>query len=900
LKQHSIVWAVALTLALAGPADAQTGAQASAAAAATAPLIATDGVMRATLDNGLRIVVVPDRLAPVVTTNLSYLAGSNEAPPGFPGTAHALEHMMFRGSAGLDRDQLFELGALLGGNYNATTNETVTQYTYTVPAADLALALRSEALRMRGLTLTEEDWTQERGAINQEVSRNNSSPFYLYSAQVQALLFAGTPYEFDALGTRPSFEKTDAALLRRFYDQWYAPNNAILVIAGDVEPAAAIAQARSIFGGIARRDLPAHAPVALAPVQAQTINLPTSFGTGIAAIAVRMPGLAARDFAAADVLGDVLGSQRGEMNALVTSGRALSASFSYQPRAGVGQGLAIAAFPRGGDPAPVLADLRRVLQAAAAGNIPAELVEAAKRQEMAQLAFEADSISGLANAWSRALAMQGLNSPDDLAQAYEAVTVADVMRVARDVLDLDHAVSAVLTPQDGARPGSAAGFGGAETFGSPSDRAVTLPDWAAAALQTPGLPPTPEAPAVSVLPNGLRLIVQPEKVSRTVSVYGRVRQTPTVQEPPGKEGVASLTGELLDYGTLSRDRLAFRKAVDDITAQVSTGGSFSLKVLTPNFEDGMRLLADAQLRPAFPAGDFAVARSRLQTSVTGQVQTPAYKFGLAANRALVPTGDPSLRRPTPDTVAGVTLEDVRAFHAAAYRPDLTTIVVIGDVSPDGARRVVADTFGGWAAPGSVPSLDLPALPSNPASQARVADPNRLQDNVVLAQTVALPVTSPDRYVLELGNTILGGGFSSRLYQDLRVRTGYVYSVSSQLNWQRTRATYAVSFGADPGNVDKARDLVIRNLRDLQTNLVSDADLARAKAQTLRRLPMGRASVDRIASSLLRLTDLGLPLNSEEIAARRYLAITAPEIRQAFADWLRPDGLVQVVEGPPLP
>ena len=241
---------------------------------------------------------------------------------------------------------------------------------------------------------------------------------------------------------------------------------------------------------------------------------------------------------------------------------------------------------------------------------------------------------------------------------------------------------------------------------------------------------------------------------------------------------------------------------------------------------------------------------------------------------------------------------MRAFHAAAYRPDLTTIVVIGDISAADAQRAVAAAFGSWTAEGPTPTLDLPALPANPASTAQVPDANRLQAAVSLSQTVALPVASPDRYVLELGNTILGGGFSSRLYRDLRVRTGYVYSVSSQLNWQRSRASYQVSFGADPGNVDKARDLVVQNLRDMQANPVSDAELARAKAQVLRRLPMARASVNGIAASLLRLTDLGLPLNSEDIAARRYLAITAPEIRQAFADWLRPEGLAQVVEGPP--
>ena len=859
-----------------------------------------DGVVRTTLPNGLRIVVVPDHLAPVVSIAMSYLAGSNDAPEGFPGTAHALEHMMFRGAEGLDRDQLAELGAQLGGAYNANTTETVTQYTYTVTAPDLDLALHSEALRMRGLTLAPADWEHERGAIEQEVSRDLSSPFYNFSSKVRALLFAGTPYEHDALGTRPSFDKTQTPLLRAFYDRWYAPNNAILVIAGDVDPAKAVADATQLFGDVPRRDIPAHPAITPGPVQASTVELPTNFPYGVAALCFRMPGLKATEFAAADILSDVLGSQRSALYGLVPAGQALLAQFYYQAEPDVGFGMALTAFPTGSDPQPLLAEMRQILSDAAANGVSPELVEAAKRQELAQLAFQNDSISGLARTWSRSLTQLGQNSPEDLAQAYAAVTVADVDRLARELLDPNQTITGILTPQNTGLPPASSGFGGAEAFSSPPDHPVTLPAWAATALASlpPAYPVTP--PDVSVLPNGLRLIVQPEHVSHTISVYGAVRGEAALQQPAGEDGIAALMGRLFDDGTQTRDRLAFRKAVDDIGAVESGGTGFSLRVLTPQFEAGMKLLADNELHPAFPPDAFAVSRRQLVQNVAGQLGTPSYLFSRAFNQALVPPGDPALRTPTLQTVSALEPDQLRTYYDETMRPDLATIVVIGDVTPEEARRVVAETFGGWQAHGPAPVVDLPPVAPSKASQSHVPDPSSLQDRVSLSETLALPVTSPDRYDLELGNLILGSGFSSRLLQDLRVKTGYVYSASSTLHWDRTRPFYAISFGADAENVEKARSLVVRDIRDMQSTPVSDSELIRAKAQMLRRLPMQRASVGAIAALYLTRINLGLPLNTDAAAATAYRTISAADIQQAFAKWLRPDDFAEIVQGPAIP
>src|SRR6266852_8169598 len=140
----------------------------------------TGNIERATLSNGMRVVVIRNELAPVVTVEENILAGGDETPPGFPGMAHAQEHMAFRGCEGLSADQTAAIFAQLGGLDNADTQQNITQYFTTVPAADLEVALRMDAACMQGIDDADAEWTQERGAIEQEVARDLSNPTYKF------------------------------------------------------------------------------------------------------------------------------------------------------------------------------------------------------------------------------------------------------------------------------------------------------------------------------------------------------------------------------------------------------------------------------------------------------------------------------------------------------------------------------------------------------------------------------------------------------------------------------------------------------------------------------------------------------------------------------------------------
>ncbi len=878
-----------LTLAAAPPVSGQDSVQKSGQ---------NSEILRATLKNGLRVVIVRNPLAPVVTTGINYLVGANETPEGFPGMAHATEHMMFRGSSGLSAAQLSNIIAAMGGGFEADTQQTITQYFFTVPADNLSVALHIEAMRMRSLLADEKLWEQERGAIEQEVAQDLSNPTYIFYTKLLERMFAGSPYAHDALGTRASFQKTTDAMIRAFHEAWYAPNNAILVLTGDLEPEMALAEVDRIFGDIPSRPLFNRPEVRLRPMKADTITLETDLPYGLAVVAYRLPGFDSTDYAASQILADVLGSQRAELFALVPQGKALETEFSVNPLPKAASAYAMAAFPKGGDGAALIRRIKEIIAGYVKNGVPAELMEAAKRREIAEAEFQKNSVMGLAMEWSQALAVEGRTSPEDDVEAMKKVTVEDVNRVARTYLANDTAIEAVLSPQPSGQPVSSKGFGGKESFTPKHAKPVRLPAWARTVENPPIIPVSNVRPADFRLPNGLRLIVQPIAVSPTVSIYGMIKNNPGMQEPDGKEGVSMVLDNLFSYGTTTLDRLALRAALDDIGADVSVGSTFSLKVTADHFERGAQLIADDLLHPALPETAFAVVKEEAGGMLAGKLQSPDYLSKHTLRKELYPPGDPSLRQATPETVGRLTIEDVKEYYQKNFRPDLTTIVIAGKVKPEEAREVIEKAFGGWKAAGPRPVTEEPRVPRNKPSSSVVSDKSRVQDAVILAETLGITRSHPDFYKLEVGNHVLSGAFyATRLYHDLREQAGLVYTVESFIQARKTRALFAVFYACDPPNVYKARTLVEHNLRLMQTNPVSPAELQRAKTLLIRQIPLSEASVESIASGLLERSVAGLPLDEPFVAARNYLKIKAKDIRAAFARWIRPKGFAQVIQGP---
>jgi zinc protease len=838
----------------------------------------TTNVTSATLDNGLRVVIIRDPLAPVATIEENYLVGGNETPAGFPGTAHAQEHMAFRGCDGLTADQIAAIYAQLGGYQNADTQQNITQYFVTVPAKDLDVALRIDSACMADVQDSQEQWNQERGAIEQEVARDLSNPTYKFVTRLNHDLFKGTPYENDALGTTESFNKTTGEMLKAFYKKWYAPNNAILVITGDVDPADTLAKIKQYYGAIGQHAVPERPSINLQPVQADSFTLDSNLPYLLTFIAYRFPGTSSPDFAACQVLSDVISSQRADLYALVPQGKALGTSFAMlETYTKASAAFAGAALPAGADPAAIQAEMKKILTNYATKGLPPDLVEAAKRGEIANAEFGRNSISNLAALWSQALADEGRQSPDEDVAAIKRVTVDDVNRVAKKYLLGQNAITATLKPQPSGEVISAKGFGGSEKTTSTPTKPVALPAWAESSVKSLRVPESSLHPIDMKLANGIRLIVQTEKTSPTVTLIGSIKTQTQMQTPPGQDGVSDVLEGLFSYGSKTLDRLQFQKELDDIAASESAGSNFSLKVLKQDFPRGVELLADNELHPALPRDAFKIVQEQTAQESAGELETPAYRTERALTRALVPPKDPLLRETTPQTINAVTYDDVQRYYEKTFRPDLTTIAVIGDITPE---------------------VVLPAVPGSKPSAANVPDPSSVQDQVQLASALEMNRFSPDYYALRLGNHVLGGGFyATRLYRDLRQKAGYVYNIDDSLEAGETRATYFIQFGCDPKNVSKARTMVDHELIDMAQTNVTPAELQQAKALILRQIPLAESSEDAVLGGFIVRARIGLALDEPFQAAVKYFNMSADEVRGAFAKWIKPGDFVQVVRGP---
>ncbi len=856
-----------------------------------------------TLPNGLRVVVLEDHAAPVAHVHMYYRFGALDETPGKTGLAHALEHMMYRGTRTLSSAGLDDMNARLGADLNAQTHNEQTDFYFVVPSDRADAVIRVEADRMRNLKLDPKDWAVEKGAVLQEYAQDYSQPFFHVLFDTAEKMFPTSRLAHTALGAKVDIEKATAADLRRYYDAWYRPNNATLVVTGDVKPADVFASATKWFGPIPSRALPPRNQIESKPANGATLTIKAEFPFSLVDEAFAAPGGAPateHDQIRNDIALAAMTNQRGPYRAaLLDTGLTLGMlPLPLEDRRATIVHMILIVAP-GHSAAEVRAAFEKTTADLLAKGLDPELIAAAKRSAIAQFTYARDSIVGLGDGIGSNYVFPGDTDPARYAPMFEAITPDEVNAVARAVYAKAGVVTTLeptTTDPTKFKPPSNLSSSVRDSFGDREPNGPVLqPAWLKAILAKPLDLRSAVNPVVTTLPNGLRLLVQRVTSNPTVFVRGVVRTSATY-DPPGKEGLGGITSALMNWGSAKYDYAAQRKLADDRAAQLAFGTSFSAHGMAADVTALLDALADDVRHPLFPADKFALSKAQSSALASRRPLDPNYRKDRTFLEALYPAGDPVLREDTAASIGAITLDDVKAYHAKYVRPDTTTLVVVGDVDPAAVAREVVARFGDWTADGPKPDAHLPTIPLPAAKQQSVE--TQAADVQVQLGAPALARTSPDYDALVLANAIYGGGATdARLFREVRVKRGLVYGAYSSLQAGRDRGTMTISFRALPSKVNAADAVVRTELRRMQTERVGADELARAKTRVIATTIEGEQSTGTIAGDLMRIGQDDLPPSYFATLSQRYAKITAADVQRAARTYFHPDNLVEVRTGP---
>lgn len=434
------------------------GAGAMVALSLTLPAAAEEPVTTFTLDNGLNVVVIEDHRAPVVVQMIWYRVGAADEPPGHSGIAHFLEHLMFKGTEKVAPNAFSGIVEAQGGDDNAFTSWDYTAYFQRIAADRLDLVMEMEADRMRNLRLTEEDVDTERQVILEERSqRTDSDPSALLIEQMRAAQYMNHPYAIPVIGWRHEMEQLSREDALEYYKRFYAPNNATLVIAGDVDPATVKTLAEKHYGplepsdGIVPRERPQEPPQLAERrivMEDERVSEPYVFRTYLAP--ERDPG-DQRTAAALTVLAELLGGN-GQTSFLARKLQFDRQVAVYSSAFYDGTSIDDGTFGIAVVPAPdvsletIEGDLDRALEEFLKEGVDPAALERIRTQVRAGEIYARDSVENLANSYGKGLSV-GLTVTDidTWDEALSAVTEADVMEAARLVLNRKNAVTGWLT-----------------------------------------------------------------------------------------------------------------------------------------------------------------------------------------------------------------------------------------------------------------------------------------------------------------------------------------------------------------------------------------------------------------------------------------------------------------------
>ena len=877
------------------------------------------------LDNGLRVVFHVDRSDPVVAVVLAARVGSAREEPGRTGFAHLFEHLFFLDSENLGPGGLDRMSARIGGSgANGSTSFDITDYLQTVPNDALEKMIWAEADKLGYFinTVTEPVLAKEKQVVKNEKRQSvDNAPYgHVYGVVLENMYPKDHPYSWPVIGSLADLDAATLEDVRGFYRRWYTPNNSTLVIAGDFDPEEARAWVQRYFGEIARgpeAPVPQPRPANLA--QTRKLVHEDGFAT-LPQLTLAFPTVQRghRDEAALDVLFDLLtAGKEAPLTAVLVDEKKLTSAVAGFTSANQIAGMAmiqVTAFD-GVDLDAVGAALNEGL-----ARFESEGVDEAALQRVKTVA-EAGFYARLGSVLGKGAALARYDlyatSPDRDLAALRAVTAQDVMRVYRTYLKDRPHVATSFTPKgkaDLALAGSTRAAVVEEPIVQGAEAKVDARAQAAAYERTPssfdrtvepafGTPPVVASPAIWNLSLANGLAVSGIENSETPLAYFELSiDGGRLFDDPAKPGAASLVARMMDRGTRNRTPAELENAFKSLGSEISVMAlderfALSGRTLSKNLSATLDLVEEMLLEPRWDPAELALAKA----AVTAQIQASRAQPNAIAARAydLIAYGpDHVLSRSalgTESSVAALTVDELKAWQAQNLAPNRARFRVVGAVDQAAARAALAGLGQRWARRDvTVPAYARPAAPAK--SQVYFYDMPKASQSVLLFGYPALKRADPDFYPATVANYVLGGGgFASRLTQQLREGAGYTYGVRSGFIGGGQTGQFQLT-SAVRANVTLEAATLARDIVRTYGATFSQADLSVTRSA----LSKSRARAFETAGAKLEVLeaigDYGLPADYLDREAAVIQGLTVEQVQALAAKHLRTEGMIFVVVG----
>ena len=866
------------------------------------------GITEYAYPNGLRVLLLPDAGSATMTVNMVYMVGSRHEGYGETGMAHLLEHMNFILTT--DGRNIKQELTGRGATWNGTTSYDRTNYYETFKASEdnLKWALGLEADRMLKMRIEKTLLDTEMTVVRNEFERGENSVNNVLAERVLSTAFLWHNYGKSTIGSRQDIEKVPIDRLAAFYRKYYQPDNAVLVVAGPIDPAKTLTMIQQSLGVIPRPTRKLDETYTVEPIQdgERYVELRRVGKGKNLMIAYHSPAMAHPDAGIIEVMEGVLTGPGGSgrlYKALVETKKALSVNMSimelHDP------GLVTVSVSLNDEQS--VDEAKKIVFDTIANLVKEpptrEEVDRARNSIVQRMDREFTSSQDLA------MSMTDMVASGDwrlLFMNYEEIkrsTVEDVVQVAKTYFKDSNRTVGVFIPE--AAP----------------DR-VSVPDapsmdqllrnYPTSINVTDGevLDPTPASIEKRItrlkLPSGYKVVMLP-KGTRGNTVTAEINlRFGNESLLSGKAAAAQMAGALLMRGTSTMSRQQIQDAMQKINARIGisgglSGASASIDTTAENLIPAIRLAVQILRDPAFPESDFEQIRTQQLAAIErgrtepGSLVTEA----IQANLSPFPRSDVRHSRTMDEQVEDlkkVTLEDVKAFYKQFYGASNGELVVVGKFTPDEVRRAAEETLGSWASPSPYARIASKALPVTPINR-KIETPDKENAQFNAGLRISMSDTDPDYPAMVVANYMFGGSISSRLADRIRNREGLSYSVSS--SFSAPAVGDAALFSAAAISNPKNTPAVEASFRDELTKTLASgftaAELADAKKSIRDQRIVSRSSDGGLQGLIMTREQLDRTLAWDERIDAAIDALTLDQVNAAFRKRVNVAG-VSIVKG----